>query len=468
MLFRSSHAPGTAVDPNNSANLETTLDGVQGPGTDGMTLTGTSYATDPVKITIQRDKSKYRVEVKGTRASDGAPLSDLTVDDTDDNLYTFWMPSSDVIVNVVFRDIHDEPEGQEVWFHLVGDSSGAHSVTEQTFVAEETQRTNKTGQDNTFIKVKPNEFVYVSAQAEAGYYIKAAYAMFGNAMLPLNLNSDGYDEDGNLVQKDGTFRMQGGRVDVYVEMGDKNDKPDLLHYTAALTVEGPVSDPGSSQGAAGYATLEHTESDPTVKNPFDLRTIKVESNEPFDPVNHTFPVMPEDTLTATVVAKYGYKVSKVVVTPQGLSITPTSQYTNPNTGDTIYTYKMPAANIAVNVVLMRDPDVDFYKATLHLTDPAAAPVNEGSITYDVDVANADLEFIYVPETQTVTVDVTAGVGYYVKHAYVEMGGSVVPLSVLSPTAWTSLQNLGYLETEEVKGQATFVMPAGDEIGRAHV
>ena len=33
---------------------------------------------------------------------------------------------------------------------------------------------------------------------------------------------------------------------------------------------------------------------------------------------------------------------------------------------------------------MRDPDVDFYKATLHLTDPAAAPVNEGSITYDVD------------------------------------------------------------------------------------
>ena len=259
-----SHAEGTAVDLNNSATLETTLNGVQGPVTDKMTLTGDSFAADPVKITIQRDKSKYWVEVIGIRTSDGAKLSDLTVDDNDDNLYTFWMPSSDVTVDVIFHSVDEPPEGQEVWFHLVGDPAGAHSVTDTTYVAEDSVRTNNTHTDNTYIEVKPNEPVYVSAQAETGYYIKAAYAMFGNAMLPLNLNSDGYDESGNLVQRDGTFRMQNGRVDVYVEMGDLEDKPDLLHYTAALTVEGPANDPGATQGAAGYATLEHTESDPSV------------------------------------------------------------------------------------------------------------------------------------------------------------------------------------------------------------
>lgn len=474
--------PPSTVDPANTASLTTPLTATQGPISTGQpAVHAQAQAGNVVTIDLSYDQSRYWVSA----ATSGATVTGGLTLSADKTQYTFTAPSGNVDVVVTYHETAvDPPPTYDVVLHLLdkdynpivpGTWSAAqltslqqNNVSWDTLITDVTQPTPV-----TTISVPFGETVHVSAMGtsiQAYSYVKEAYAMMGSApavMLPVFQADttpvtpgpkDTYNPagTGKRVSRVFDFTMQMGQVDVYIVLDDINTAPQTPKYTAALTVTGPLTDTSGAaepMGAAGSATLGSSGG----------ASITVDSNQTFytPGTPNTITAAENETLTLTVTANPGYKLDTVTITPTGLVLTPTSTATDPGTGKTVYTYTMPASDLDFTVNLIRDPDADFYDVTLHLTDPGAD--NATRVYYNTYSATADGDTFPVPDGQTVTIDVTAGADSYIKHAYaVTAGGTVLPLTIVTPTGRANLQNYGADDSANpVNGVATFVMPAED-------
>lgn len=462
--------PG-AVNQVNTATLHTNISGDKGPVKAGEpTVTAKGRVNDVVTITTTVDTDRYWVEVVETSGPSVVDLTTLP----DGTTFTFSVPNNNVDVDVIFHDKSVTPvPTPKVRLHIFnpqfGDLANTYAGEKSTL---STATPNKTCAEATpqilEIEVPYLQTVEVGSQALANCYVQSAYAMVNGVLLPpisgtsVDTPPAGTPFTG-FTARGFDFLMQNRDVDVYVYFTDQLPPGPL---TASLVVTGPT---GEAVGAAGSAVLANTTK--------GLQTGQVDSNKTFDPAADAVAASQGDEITVTVTVNPNYSIDRVVAEPLSLDLVPTSE-TTLATGETVYTYTMPAADMNVHVLLKKD--TEGHKVTLHLTDHCTddPSVNSADVAYTVYHLTQDGEQMEVPTGQKVGVKVTAGVDasskqYYVHHAYAvvhtdntdpaqgPVNGTVLPLTDFNPNTIHKLQDLGYTGSTESSGSALFEMPDAD-------
>lgn len=413
---------------NNTATIETAFSGVKGPSKHGdPTVTVQGAPTEVVTIKTYPEQGYYAVVTAVLNDGSGTSVSDLTVDPTG-TIFTFSAPSSHVKTEVHFYDSSVSPPSHTVTLHIVN----SDGVTATTSVFQTSNSTNSTNVDNGTISVPYLDTVSVNALAGTGY-LQSAYAEYNGVTLPMITNTDTPNTGAALTARDFTFQMQNGDVDVYVVY---TNTPPAGPYTVALTVTGPAGEP---VGAAGNAVLKNTVSGGT--------TTVVNSDEAYTVPDHVVTAAANDTFSVTITPNPGYTLDTVVVSPLSENVLPTSVSQDAATGVWTYTYKMPnpGTNLSVHVKFKASTVTRHTVTLVELTDPdtASPSGNTGKVTYTIYTLDDQGDTMQVPEDQLVTIQVEAGSGYYVHHAYaVTKTGAVLELQNYGPNTVTNLQNLG--------------------------
>lgn len=280
--------------------------------------------------------------------------------------YTFTMPAANVGVEVRLKS-GSRDNIYKATLHLedpsaAGDTPGvnAGSITFGHQVADA---------DGESISVPAAESVSVTVTPADGYYVKRAYVLQDNNMVPLNEALSRFQGTDPATSKSTVFTMPEGAVDVYIVFA-QGTAPDTPEYTAVLTVTDPAPNSGSSSVTLDNGrTAENAPSD-------GLTSVTA----PSDGLHYRLTALDGDTMTMTMVLQDGYSVKSITVAPgtvfdPPLTITPVQDPLDKNR----YTFTMPASDVSVWVELDTGA-LDTYTATLVTVDQSTGIGNRVTMT----------------------------------------------------------------------------------------
>lgn len=268
--------------------------------------------------------------------------------------YTFTMPAANVGVEVRIKE-GDRDGIFKATLHLEDPSAtetvpgvNAGSITFGHQVADA---------DGESINVPVGETVPVTVTPADGYYVKRAYVLQDNNMVPLAQALIGFQGTDPATSKSTVFTMPEGAADVYIVFA-QGTAPETPEYTAVLTVTDPAPNSGNNQ-----VTLDNGR---TAENAPSDGLLSVTA--PSDGLHYRLTALEGDTMTMTMVLQDGYGVKSITVTPgtvfdPPLTITPVQDPLDKNR----YTFTMPASDASVWVELDTGL-LDTYTATLVTVD----------------------------------------------------------------------------------------------------